>query len=342
LPLTDFQEGIARLLSANRTPDSYLAGGAALHIEPNSRRYSNDLDYFHDSEQRVASAFADDRQLLSAHGYEVEVFLQQPGFVRALARRGADATKIEWAHDSAWRFLPPIRSERAGFVLHPVDLAITADAADLIAELEKHDLGAAQVAERKASIAKLQSETGFGILPQISVAQGTVHHVDLVAAVQSMLGPDDLITLDAGANRIWATYGLRTTHAGQLLVPGGTGAMGWGTAAAVAAKLTLPHKRVTALTAVQRNLDVVFLVSNNAGLGMVRDNLGDDRYAVDFAECDFARIAEGFGARGLTVTHPDQVRSALDEAHRMGGAVVIDAKVDPDASHHGAVDNAPL
>ena len=240
--------------------------------------------------------------------------------------------------------------------VYPVDLAITADAADLIAELEKHDLGAAQVAERKASIAKLQSETGFGKLPQISVAQGTVHHVDLVAAVQGMLGPDDLITLDAGANRIWATYGLRTTHAGQLLVPGGTGAMGWGTAAAVAAKLTLPHKRVTALTgdggfamtmqaistAVQRNLDVVFLVSNNAGLGMVRDNLGDNRYAVDFAECDFARIAEGFGARGLTVTHPDQVRSALDEAHRMGGAVVIDAKVDPDASHHGAVDNAPL
>lgn len=45
-------------------------------------------------------------------------------FQEALARRGAEATKIEWAHDSAWRFLPPVKSERAGFVLHPVDLAV--------------------------------------------------------------------------------------------------------------------------------------------------------------------------------------------------------------------------
>ena len=42
------------MLSTNRTPDSYLAGGAALHIDPRSKRYSSDLDYFHDSEARVA------------------------------------------------------------------------------------------------------------------------------------------------------------------------------------------------------------------------------------------------------------------------------------------------
>jgi len=124
LPLTDFQAAIARLLATNRSPDSYLAGGAALHIEPNSKRYSNDLGYFQDSEVRVASAFASDRELLAEAGYELEVLLQQPGFVRALARRDGDATKIEWAHDSAWRFLPPLKSERAGFVLHPVALAV--------------------------------------------------------------------------------------------------------------------------------------------------------------------------------------------------------------------------
>src|SRR5438128_1735542 len=33
MPLTPYQAGIARLLSGNRTPDSYLAGGAALNIE---------------------------------------------------------------------------------------------------------------------------------------------------------------------------------------------------------------------------------------------------------------------------------------------------------------------
>jgi len=124
VPLTEFQEVVARLLATNRSPDSYLAGGAALHIEPNSKRYSNDLDYFQDSEQRVASAFASDQRLLLEAGYSVEVVLQQPGFVRALARREGGATKIDWAHDSAWRFLPPVKSQRAGYTLHPVDLAI--------------------------------------------------------------------------------------------------------------------------------------------------------------------------------------------------------------------------
>lgn len=64
MPLTPYQAAIAELLSVNRSPDSYLAGAAAMHLAPNSKRYSNDLDYFQDSEERVATAFAADQQLL--------------------------------------------------------------------------------------------------------------------------------------------------------------------------------------------------------------------------------------------------------------------------------------
>lgn len=124
MPLTEFQAALAELLAVNRSPDSYLAGGAAMHIEPNSKRYSNDLDYFHDSEERVATAFATDSQLLRQAGYDVEILMQQPGFVRALIKKNDDATKVEWAHDSAWRFLPTIRAARSGFQLNPIDLAV--------------------------------------------------------------------------------------------------------------------------------------------------------------------------------------------------------------------------
>jgi hypothetical protein len=124
MPLTEFQREIAILLASNRSEDSYLAGGAALHIEPNSRRYSNDLDYFHDSIERVASAFEADSKLLAGAGYVVSVEMNQRGFIRAVASRASDATKIEWAHDSAWRFMPPVRSTEAGVQLHPIDLAV--------------------------------------------------------------------------------------------------------------------------------------------------------------------------------------------------------------------------
>ncbi len=124
MPLTPFQQAVARLLASSRTPDSDLAGGAALHIEPNSLRYSNALDYFNDSAERVLSAFADDQRTLEAAGYDVAVAIERPGFVRAIVKREGEATKVEWVHDTAWRFLPAVASDVAGYVLHPLDLAI--------------------------------------------------------------------------------------------------------------------------------------------------------------------------------------------------------------------------
>lgn len=54
----------------------------------------------------------------------MDIDLNQPGYVRAVVREGDDATRVEWARDSAWRFMPPVRDERVGFLLHPVDLAV--------------------------------------------------------------------------------------------------------------------------------------------------------------------------------------------------------------------------
>jgi hypothetical protein len=124
VPLTEYQARIARLLAENRSFDSYLAGGAAILIEPNTTRYSRDLDYFHDSEARVAAAFRADQALLSDNGYTVEVELNLVGYVRAIVSTTDDATKVEWARDSSWRFMPTVRDPRVGFLLHPIDLAV--------------------------------------------------------------------------------------------------------------------------------------------------------------------------------------------------------------------------
>ncbi|HEX7877842.1 MAG TPA: nucleotidyl transferase AbiEii/AbiGii toxin family protein [Candidatus Eisenbacteria bacterium] len=124
MPLTAFQLRIARILAVNRSPDSHLAGGAALHFAPNSKRYSNDLDYFHDSVERVATAFGSDRDELKKHGITVELEMNQPGYLRAVVSSGNDQTKIEWAHDSSWRFMPAIYNSDVGFQLHPIDIAV--------------------------------------------------------------------------------------------------------------------------------------------------------------------------------------------------------------------------
>lgn len=92
--------------------------------------------------------------------------------------------------------------------------------------------------------------------------------------------------------------------------------MGWGAPAAVAAKIERPEKRVTCLagdggfamtmpalmTAVQQDRPVVVVVSNNKGLGIVRDNLGDCNIGADFGDVDFARIAEAWAAAACAST----------------------------------------
>lgn len=124
MPLTEFQAELGRLLATNRSEDSYAAGAAPILAEPRTRRFSQDLDYFHDTPERVASAYDADRRTLQAAGCGVEVELSQPGYIRAIVRRGAEATKVEWAHDSSWRFMPVIRSDVFGYQLHPIDLAV--------------------------------------------------------------------------------------------------------------------------------------------------------------------------------------------------------------------------
>ncbi|MEX2295383.1 MAG: hypothetical protein WD804_03600 [Gemmatimonadota bacterium] len=147
MPLTPFQAEILRLLATNRQPDSYLAGGGALQAAPNSTRFSQDLDFFHDSERRVAEAFQADRSLLEGRGCRVDVEYALPGNVRAMVSRGDERTRIDWAHDSAWRFMPAVRDETSGFRLHEVDLAINKllalagrdEVRDYVDLLEAHD-----------------------------------------------------------------------------------------------------------------------------------------------------------------------------------------------------------
>jgi hypothetical protein len=124
VPLTEFQRALLAVLAPARSPDSYLAGGAALHFTPQSLRYSRDLLFFHDSEERVAGAFAGDRETLDREGYEVGLLLSQPGTIRALVSKGDQSTQVEWAHDSTWRFMPVVQDELGGYLLHEMDLAV--------------------------------------------------------------------------------------------------------------------------------------------------------------------------------------------------------------------------
>ena len=104
MPLTDFQRQVLGTIALNRDPESYIAGGTVLQRD--GIRNSDDIDIFHDREERLATAIVVDEQSLRNAGYKVEWRLRSQTFYRAIVEREGAMTRLEWAVDSDFRFLP--------------------------------------------------------------------------------------------------------------------------------------------------------------------------------------------------------------------------------------------
>jgi len=123
MPLTSFQRQVARVLAANRNPDSHVAGGAAINRAEGTLRYSEDFDIFHDAAASVAECARIDEASLLAAGYAVHWTACSVGFYRAEVTQGTDHLRLDWSADSAFRFFPAQEDADFGYCLHRADLA---------------------------------------------------------------------------------------------------------------------------------------------------------------------------------------------------------------------------
>lgn len=124
MPITLFQKQVLLLLKSHRNPDSYVAGGIAIHRGEDSIRYSHDIDFFQESDEAVASASAADIESLKSNGYSVQALIMQPSFVRVVVTKNGESLRLEWVRDTAFRFFPVVEDQELGFRLHDIDLAI--------------------------------------------------------------------------------------------------------------------------------------------------------------------------------------------------------------------------
>lgn len=140
MALTAFQRDVCRILADTRirSGESYVAGAAALNELLRAPRRSRDLDLFHDTREALAASWPLDRESLEKKGYAVEIIRERPTFVEAEVRKERESVKVEWAHDSAYRFFPLLRHDDLGLVLHPFDLA-TSKVLALVGRAEPRD-----------------------------------------------------------------------------------------------------------------------------------------------------------------------------------------------------------
>ena len=86
-------------------------------------------------------------------------------------------------------------------------------------------------------------------------------------------------------------------------------------------------------TAVQHNVSVNIVILNNRYLGMVRqwqELFYNKRYSGTCIDCqpDFVKVAEAYGAHGIRVDKPEDVRGAIEKAMEIDGPVIVDVIVD--------------
>ncbi len=162
------------------------------------------------------------------------------------------------------------------------------------------------------------------------------------------LQSDAIVTTEVGQNQMWAAQYFKVKRPRQFITSGGLGTMGFGFPAAIGVKTAFPENQVIDIagdgsflmniqelaTCVDFGINVKVMVLNNMFLGMVRqwqELFYDERYSATCLRCKemtFEKIAEGFGAVGMTVEKQSEVEDALKEAFEIDAPVVIDFRVD--------------
>src|SRR5947209_1069522 len=168
---------------------------------------------------------------------------------------------------------------------------------------------------------------------------------NLIAEVRAALAPEDLVVCDVGAHKLWMGRMFPCEAPNTCLISNGFASMGIGLPGAIAAKLAFPERRVLTVcgdggflmnvqeleTAVRPRVPVVALVWRDGGCGVIRWNQSvrvGRTMSGDFGNPDLVALAQSFGAVGLRVSHPTELRPCLAEAFRAECPVVIDCPVD--------------
>ncbi len=225
-----------------------------------------------------------------------------------------------------------------------VDIPIVGDARRVLVELNK-------LIKKADTEAWLNRVSEWKKLYPLSYDQGDdiIKPQYVVEQIYEATKGDAIIATEVGQNQMWAAQFYKYTKPRTFLSSGGLGTMGYGFPAAIGAQVGCPDKLVFDIagdgsiqmniqeltTVVANKLPIKIAILNNRYLGMVRQwqsMFYDGRLSgVDLStNPDFVKVAEAFGATGINVTKPEEVRPAIEQAIDTPGPVVMNFIVDRD------------
>ena len=180
--------------------------------------------------------------------------------------------------------------------------------------------------------------------------------------IDSALTEDTILVSDIGVHHNWLIQFTKPRRPDSLIGCMGFGAMGFGVAGALGAKLAAPHRPCVAVvgdgaflmhanviaTAYEYQIPVVYVVWNNYAYGSIRGlqrgYLNKRELATDFRHPDtnkpynpdFAAMARAAGVEGVSVDKPGDLNDAVKMAIAANKPFLIDANIGGDLNPGGA------
>jgi acetolactate synthase-1/2/3 large subunit len=155
------------------------------------------------------------------------------------------------------------------------------------------------------------------------------------------------VVTDVGQHQMWAAQLLDWYRPRTHITSGGAGTMGFAVPAALGVAIAHPEDTVWAIcgdggfqmtnqemaTTIQEGVkNIKVAVINNGYLGMVRqwqELFEGKRYSgTPLSGPDFAKLAEAYHWKGITVERSEDVAMAIEEAYATDGPVLIDFRVE--------------
>lgn len=218
-----------------------------------------------------------------------------------------------------------------------VDIPIVGDARNILKALT----GNVKKAEREEWLGKIGKwKEGY---PLHYIGGDEKLKAQYVIEQISTVCPDAIIVTEVGQHQMWAAQYFAFSEPRSFITSGGLGTMGYGFPAAIGAKTGRPDKVVFNIagdgsfqmnlqelaTAMQNDIPVIVAIMNNGYLGMVRqwqELFFDKRYSFTCIRdsVDFVKLAEAYGALGIRVTEPSEVRPAIEKAIKANKPAVLD------------------
>ena len=284
--------------------------------------------------------------LLGMHGcYTANKAVDEADLLIAIGTRFSDrvALKPETFAHNAKRIQIDIDPSEMGKNV-PVDLALVGDAAYILQAILPH----IQPARHPDWIARIREWQSHDYKPVDSDTVLKPHQ--MIDEICRQAGPDAVYVTDVGQHQMWAAQYLHHVKSRGFITSGGLGTMGFGYGAAIGAQIGLgPDARVIMLTgdgsfhmnlnegctAVSYGLPIITVIFNNQVLGMVRQwqtAFYGKRYSNTDPgrRTDFAKVAEGFGAKGYHCETPAEFKAAFADALKQKGPSWIDCRIGKD------------